>query len=90
LASSSLKIFAIKFGFEKLSQLPNSIEDIAKHTIDQNLKIPAAILHKIAEAIFLLQTFADNSLYRTKFKHLFHELNQYRNTLMKGHEVTHI
>jgi hypothetical protein len=77
LASSSLNNHAMKFGFEKLSQLPRTIEELATKSITRELQIPVNIMRLIAEAIILLQTFADDELNRKKFKQIHKELNQH-------------
>ena len=83
LASSSLKSHALIFGYEKLSELPGTIEQIAGTVIEQGGEIPNDILVIIGETIVLLQTFIDNAEYREKYKTLLYDLNKYLQKLIK-------
>ena len=92
LASSSLKSHAMKFGFEKLSKLPHTIEDIAIESMGQKSEVPTKILHTIAEAVILLQTFVDDAISREKYKTILYKLNQYLKKIekvKKAHELIH-
>ncbi|MBN2010595.1 hypothetical protein JW960_14710 [candidate division KSB1 bacterium] len=83
LAASSLKTHALKFGFEKLSELPHIIEEIAIETIELKNGIPEIVLGTIAEAIILLQTFVDNDENRDNYKSILFEMNYHLQYLIK-------
>jgi len=77
LAASSLKSYAMKFGFEKLSRLPDVIEDIAQISKNQKIELPMKTLQTMADAIILLQNISHDITFRERFRFIFKELNHY-------------
>ena len=83
LASHSLKTEAMKLGFEKLSKIPQLIEDIAKYAIAHKLHLPNHMLNTISKAIVLLQSVKKDEKDREKFRQIQKELHTYFLNLKK-------
>ncbi len=83
LASYSLKSEAMKLGFEKLSMIPQLIEDIAKYAIAHRLHLPNHMLNTISKAIVLLQSVKKDHKDKEKFQQIQKELHNYFLNLKK-------
>ncbi|MBD3288632.1 hypothetical protein GF337_07520 [candidate division KSB1 bacterium] len=83
LASNALKGEAIKLGFEKLSRIPNLIEDIAKYAIMHRLQLPDRMLDAMSRASILLQSVKRDRNYEEKFRQIQKELHNYFFNLKK-------
>lgn len=83
LASYSLKSEALKLGFEKLSKIPELIEDIAKYAIAHHLHLPNHMLNTISKAIVLLQSVKKDQKEEVKFRQIQKELHNYFLNLKK-------
>ncbi len=83
LASSSLKGSALKHGYEELSELPDTIENIAIVLMDKKLPISTSILNIIIETMELIENFANTSSSLEKSKIILDELNLYIDLLFK-------
>jgi len=78
LASASLKHLAQKFGMEKFALLPELMESISIMANTHIIKLPAAVLESIEEAVRLLKEFdPQNSDHKIKYQSHLRLLKEY-------------
>lgn len=80
LASSCLKSQTIKFGFEEISDIPKKIESLVTYSIDKNIKLTPPILETIKEAVQLLESYNQDSIFNNR-NHILHKLNHHYHDL---------
>lgn len=89
LASSCLKSQTIKFGFEEISDIPRKIENLVTFSINKSIKLTPNVLETIQEAIQLLESANQESIYQNR-SHIIHKLNLHLhelNRLKNEHDV---